>query len=305
MQVKYQRVALLQSTKDIEQIIAIFVIMRSEILKHGVHALVGGEGIPIILLPGWPQTAAAFSDVFESLCKNHQVWALDPPGTGDSSPSLDGYSTKSISRLLYESVGHVTASPYHLVGHDIGAWIAYTWAAQFPSSMISLTVLDSAIPGYFPSLSFPLPGPINLKLWQFSFNSLPDLPEILTQGREREFLNWIFNQKAGSPEKISQAKRELYISYYSKPGGMHNGFEFYRAQETSAAENVQLAEKKLKMPVLALGGQSGVGNGLMNSMKALAENVTGGTIEDCGHYVMEEQPEAVARWILDFFKTVE
>ena len=279
--------------------------MRSEKLLHGVHALVGGEGTPIILLPGWPQTVEAFSDIFEPLTRNHQVWALDPPGLGDSSPSSSGYTTQEISRILYESVGHLTKSPYHLVGHDIGAWIAYTWAAQFPSSIKSLTVLDSAIPGLGASLSFPLPEAINLKLWQFSFNSLPVLPEMLTQGREREFLNWVFDQKAGHPDRVSQSKRDRYIECYSRPGGMHIGFEYYRAVETSGVQNIKFAEKKLNMPVLALGGQSGTGEGFKMAMQKLAENVAGGQIDDCGHFMMEEQPEAVAKHILDFVKTVE
>jgi pimeloyl-ACP methyl ester carboxylesterase len=81
-----------------------------------------------------------------------------------------------------------TEGPYHLVGHDIGAWIAYAWAAQFPDRLKSLTLLDASVPGCSAPREFPLPYEANIKLWQFSFNALPELPEILTQGRESDFI---------------------------------------------------------------------------------------------------------------------
>ncbi len=281
-------------------------IWQTKTLLHGVHAFVGGEGIPIILLPGWPQTAEAYAEIFPSLSKHHQVWAIDPVGLGDSAPSTPGsYDTKTISKVLEEAIRTVVSEPYHLVGHDIGAWIAYAWAAQFPNSIRSLTVLDSAIPGLAPPISYPLPKEVNYKLWQFSFNSLPDLPEILTQGRERELLNWLFDHKAVHPDRISQAKRDRYIECYSRPGGMSHGFEYYRSVSESATQNVAFASgKKLQMPVLALGGSGGIGGVLRVSIERLAEDLRGGEITDCGHYVMEEQPEIVASRLLEFFQTV-
>lgn len=278
---------------------------QSKTLLHGVHAFVEGQGTPVVLLPGWPQTAEAYSEVFPVLSRYHQVWAIDPPGLGDSAWSVDGYDTRTISRILEESIRTAITGPYHLVGHDVGAWISYAWAAQFPGSIKSLTVLDSAIPGIASPLSFPPPEEANLKLWQFSFNRLPDLPEILTSGKERELLNWLFDRKADHPERISQAKRARYVECYARPGSMSQGFAYYRCVTISAVQNKMLAEKKLQMPVLALGGQSGVGKNLMVGMRSLAVDVQGGEIESCGHYVMEEQPEVVARRLLEFFRTVE
>lgn len=278
---------------------------QSKILLHGVRALVGGKGSPVILLPGWPQTAEAYSEVFPLLSRHHQVWAIDPPGLGESASSTNGYDTQAISRILEESIRTVITSPYHLVGHDIGAWISYAWAGQFPKSIKSLTVLDSAIPGLAAPLSFPLPDEANLKLWQFSFNRLPDLPEILTHGKERELLNWLFDRKAVHPKRISLAMRDRYVECYARPGNMSQGFAYYRSVTTSAVQNKKLAENKLQMPVLALGGQGGVGNNLMVAMESLADNVRGGEIESCGHYVMEEQPEIVASRLLEFFQVAE
>ena len=278
---------------------------KKQILAHGIHALSGGSGSLVVLLPGWPETVQAYADVFPMLAARHRVFALDLPGLGASAPSPEGYDTAHISKMLAEAVQGAAEGSYHLVGHDVGAWIAYAWAAQLPQRLKSLTLLDSAVPGCSTPQTFPLTFEVNVKLWQFSFNTLPDLPEMLTKGREREVLEWLIEHKAQHPERISQANREHYAGCYSKPGGMSRGFAYYRDASKSALQNVEFAKTKLLMPVLALGGAIGVGDHLRVSMQAIATHVEGGQIEDCGHYVMEEQPEAVSKRLLDFFEKVE
>jgi hypothetical protein len=83
----------------------------------------------------------------------------------------------------------------------------------------SLVLLDSALPGLVPPQAFPLPFEVNVKLWQLSFNTLPELPEILTKGRERELFDWLFRNKAKYPERVSIANRKRYVASYAKPGG--------------------------------------------------------------------------------------
>ena len=277
----------------------------SEMLEQRIHAFTGGEGTTVVLIPGWPETAEAYGDVFPLLAGSHRVICVDPPGLGDSAPSEAGFDTGTVSGMLKKSLQSLTAGAIHLVGHDVGAWIAYAWAAQFPGQVRSLTLLDSAVPGLAPPQSFPLPLETNIKLWQFSFNTLPDLPELLTKGRERELFDWLFNHKAVHPERVSVANRERYVDCYAKPGGMSRGFAYYRATKVSASQNLEFSKKKLPMPVLALGGSGGMGDNLRRIMEPLAVDVAGGAIEDCGHYVMEEQPEILARRLLDFLRRVE
>lgn len=272
---------------------------------HCIQAYTSGSGTPLVLLPGWPETADAYAEIFSSLAANYQVWALDPPGLGQSSPSASGYDTAAISSLLSEAISEVVTEPYHLVGHDVGGWIAYAWAAQYPQAVRSLTILDCAIPGAFPRLMYPLAHKANINLWQFSFNRLPDLPEILTKGKERELFDWLFDVKTQHPERITETKRNFYVEAYSRPGRMRLGFEYYRAFDRSAEQNKAFAETKLKMPVLALGGQSAVGGGVKACLEGVAEDVTGGVVEDCGHYLMEEQPAFVAERLVEFFRGVD
>ncbi|KAL2871441.1 alpha/beta fold hydrolase [Aspergillus lucknowensis] len=271
-------------------------------LLHGIRAIVGGQGPPLILVPGWPQTAEAFSKIFEPLSAHYQFFALDPPGIGDSLPPTNGYDTANVSKLMAEAIHEVVKDkPYHLVGHDIGAWIAYPWAAQFQSRIKSLSILDAGVPGFLPPLQYPLSSQANLRLWQFSFNALPELPEILTGGRERELLTWFFNLKTVRPAEFPQDHFEQYVEAYSRPGAMTRGFEYYRAYEMSAKQNLEFAKTPLGIPVLALGGAAAVGSGMVQLARSFSTNVSGGAIEDCGHFLPEEQPSAVVQRLLEFW----
>ncbi|MCJ1413653.1 hypothetical protein MMC19_007775 [Ptychographa xylographoides] len=270
-----------------------------------IHALTGGVGTPVVLVPGWPQTADAYEDVFSALAERHRVLSIDPPGLGNSGPSETGYDTEAISTLLNEALQPHMEEAFHLVGHDVGAWIAYAWAAQFPGRIKSLTLLDSALPGLTAPRSFPLPSEVNVKLWQFSFNTLPELPETLTAGREGELFDWLIDHKAVHPERISAAHRQRYAECYALPGAMSRGFAYYRAAALSGVQNAEFGKHKLPMPVLALGGSAAIGDTLRQSLEALAVHVEGGVIDDCGHYMMEEQPEEVSRRLLEFFARVE
>ena len=133
-----------------------------------------------------PETAEADTEVFPALSERHRTFSIDPPGLGESNAPTTEYDTAIISKLLEESLRPVLGASYHLVGYDVGAWIAY---AQFPSCVKNLTLLDAAIPGLAAQQTYPLPYEANLKMWQFSFNVLPELPEVLTKGRERELSN--------------------------------------------------------------------------------------------------------------------
>lgn len=169
--------------------------------------------------------------------------------------------------------------------------------------------MDATILGFVPEASFPLPYEANIKSFQFAFNRLPDLPEILTVGRERQLLDWLFDQKSVHPERITQARRDIYVNAYSRPGAMSRGFAYYRDFLASAEANQSaMAKELLDVPVMTVGGDHAAGE----AMKPVPANVTkqmslsrSVSLEDCGHYLMEEQPEACARAILDFISHTE
>ena len=132
------------------------------------------------------------------------------------------------------------------------------------------------------------------------FHNVRDLPEALVTGRERIYLTW-FYRTAYNPTAITEADIDEYVRCYSAPGALRAGFEYYRAVFDDAEHNKDGPNNKLKMPVLALGGERGFGAIAKRSMEQLAENVRGGVIEKCGHWTPEERPEYLSEQLLAFF----
>jgi pimeloyl-ACP methyl ester carboxylesterase len=161
-----------------------------------------------------------------------------------------------------------------------------------------LVILDVAIPGA--GLEQIPQASRRGGLWHISFHGVRDLPEVLVAGRERTYLSW-FYRTAYNPTAISEEDIDEYVRCYSAPGGMRAGFEYYRAIWDDVDHNKENAKTKLKMPVLALGGKYGFGKRTLSSMQALAEDVRGGEIDHCGHWISEEQPEYLVSQLLSFF----
>jgi pimeloyl-ACP methyl ester carboxylesterase len=129
-----------------------------------------------------------------------------------------------------------------------------------------------------------------------------------TEGREKEYLSWHYQNLAYNPAAITQADRNEYVSHYAAPGGMRAGFEHYRAIPQDAIQNQNYSKTNLTMPVLAIGGgyiPALGGNITMSAaeygMRILAQNVTGITVPNSGHYIQEEQPVILVKILDNFF----
>ncbi len=131
-----------------------------------------------------------------------------------------------------------------------------------------------------------------------------DLPEILTVGRERQLFDWLFQQKSARLDRVPQANRNHYVEAYARPGAMSRGFAYYRVVAQSARQNKVIQQNEVADARACTGGSSATGDRLQSAVEPLALHVEGGAIKDCGHYVMEEQPEIVAEQLLRFFNKV-
>ncbi|WP_445682410.1 alpha/beta fold hydrolase [Radicibacter daui] len=288
------------------------IFSRRSVRLPDVHLnfVEGGAGEPLLLIPGWPQSWYTWRHVMPLLAQaGRRVIALDPRGLGDSSRPAGGYDLGTVAgdiRQFMTALGIDGAGPVDVAGHDIGAWIGYALAAEHPDAVRRLAVFDSALPG----ISEPPPPGIpaqdaNVKTWHFGFNRLDDLPEILLAGREREFLSWLFAAKATRREAIAPDDLAEYVRVNSLPGAIRSAMAYYRAALSAEglAANRQRGTRKLAIPVLAFGADNGVGLALLNTMKLVADNVSGGVFTSCGHYMPEEAPRAVAEQLLGFMPT--
>lgn len=112
-------------------------------------------------------------------------------------------------------------------------------------------------------------------------------------------MDHLLTAMVAGPGCITAEDKAEYGRGLRKPGGLHGSFGRYRDALTTATRSREATAAKLRQPVLALNGQFGH-PGVLGQMRLVAEDVSGETIPFCGHRLAEEQPEAVARAILDF-----
>jgi pimeloyl-ACP methyl ester carboxylesterase len=264
-----------------------------------MHYVIGGKGDPVVLLHGWPETWYEWRNIIpELIANNYTVIAPDMRGLGDSEKPQTGYDTKTLAEDIYQLVKKLGYSKIYLVAHDWGGPVAYSYAAAHPEDLRKMIILDTLLPGF----GFEEAGNFSPNgIWHFSFHAVRDLPEKLIDGKEDIYLNWFYdwtyNQSAITPED-----REEYIKQYSKPGAMRAGFEYYRAVFEDAEQNKEYAKEKLEIPILTIGGEAAIGNYTTTSFQKVANNVTGITLPNTGHFIPEERPNFLTKQILDFFK---
>jgi pimeloyl-ACP methyl ester carboxylesterase len=265
-----------------------------------LHYRRSGQGEPVVLLHGIPQTSHEWRYVIPRLAERHTVIAPDLRGLGDSSRPPGAYDKKTLGADIAALViDHLGFKKFHLVGHDWGGPVAFSVAAHHPDAVRTLTILDVVIPG--DGGDFSQGG----RRWHHAFFRTLDLPEQLCFGREEMVINWLFENYGHRANCISEADKAEFLRTYKKPGAFRALLEIYRALPRDAEDNrnILLRKGKLKMPVLALGGDKsfGRGNECIESLHRVAENVRGGIVRDCGHWIAEEQPDFLIEQLLALY----
>ena len=264
-----------------------------------LHYVTAGQGFPVVLLHGWPQSWYEWRHIMPELAGQYRVIAPDLRGLGDSSRPLTGYDKKTVGNDVWRLLESLGISEFFLVGHDWGGPTAYAIAAAHPDAVRKLAILDVTIPG---------DGSPNIsqggRRWHHAFHQTLDLPEALVQGREDIYFGWFYRNYGNRVNAIPDADIAEYLRTYRQPGALRAGFAYYRAIPQDIADNLAISERfKLPMPVLALGGDSAWGRRMevVESMRRMATDVQGGVIENCGHWMPEEQPEELLRRLRAFF----
>jgi pimeloyl-ACP methyl ester carboxylesterase len=278
---------------------------RSDIVEGSqIHFVEGGdqEGEVVVLLAGFPQSWFAWRKVMPHLSKRFRVIAVDLPGQGDSARPASGYDTQTIAGMVHQFLVQQGVSRAYLAGHDIGAWVAFTFAAKFGSTLKGLALLDAGIPGVTLPDALPTAPERAIRTWHFGFHSIPDLPEILIEGKEREYVEWHLLRKSANLGTFSNEDIDEYARVFSANDGVKAALNFYRSVGLSAAQNKALClDGKLTVPLLAVGADQGSIPDMAGPLRQFAENVTGATIKGSGHFIPEEQPAALAQELLSFF----
>ena len=269
-----------------------------EIATNGttLHVRVGGSGPAIVLLHGFGDTGDMWAPVAAGLVANHTVIVPDLRGMGLSAHPDTGYTKKNEALDIAGVMDALKVQKADLVTHDIGNMVGYALAAQYPARITKWVVIDAPLPGIDPIWQAQLSNP---KAWHFNFHG-PD-EERLVAGRERIYLDRFYNELSAHPERIDEATRAHYAALYARPHAIHDAFEQFVAFPQDGVDNRAFAAKgKLPMPVLALGAEKSYGLTMADDLKQVAANVKGGVVPDSGHWIMEENPGATTKLVLDF-----
>ncbi|HWY06230.1 MAG TPA: alpha/beta hydrolase [Candidatus Acidoferrales bacterium] len=259
------------------------------------HYLTAGHGPAAILLHGYTQTSLMWRPIIPLLAEKFTVIAPDLPGIGDSGIPADGLDMKSAATRVHALAKSLGIEKARVVGHDIGLMVAYAYAAQFPSEVEKLVVMDAFLPGVAGWEDvYNNPG-----IWHFRFNG--PTPEALVRGRERIYFEHYWNDfAADKTHSISEADRVAYAAAYARPGRMRAGWAYFVSFPQAAKDFAVLSQTKLNMPVLAIGGEKANGTLLGQQMKLVATNATMVVLKNTGHWVLEEQPKQTTGALLNF-----
>ena len=256
-----------------------------------LHAVTGGDGPPLMLVHGWPQTWYAWRMLMPTLAQDFSVVAVDQRGIGLSDKPQHGYDTATLASDLVALMDVLGHSRFALYGTDVGMPIAYALAADHRNRVDRLVVSEAPLPGISPSPPLFLPPQLNERLWHLAFNQLPEINEQLVTGREDIFFGAEFDASAGTKKLPRDTVRYYIDTLAADPDHLRGSFGFYRALPTSIAQNEQRKTRRLTLPVLAIGGAESSGEGVANTMKLTADDVQTLVIPGCGHWVAEQAPD--------------
>lgn len=263
-----------------------------------LHAVIGGKGPPLLLVHGWPQNWYAWRLLMPALAQDFEVIAVDQRGIGLSDKPAGGYDTGTLAGDLAAMMSALGHKRFAVVGHDTGFAISYALAADHPDRVDRAVLLE--IPGPPMTSASPpvfVPSPVNNKLWHIPFLRAESLPEQLVKAREGAFFGYEFAIQGGN---VSGDAINYYVDLVSEPGALPGSFGFYRALDATLAQNEKRKATKLKMPVLAIGGERSYGVHVGEAMSQLAENVQSIVVPGAGHWLAEEAPEAVLEALTPF-----
>jgi len=265
-----------------------------------LHYVSGGPetGPLVVLLHGWPQTWYTWRNVMPRLAHaGYHVVAVDYRGAGESEKPLTAYDKATMAADIRALVGQLGTRKVILVGRDIGVMVAYAYAAQWPSEVAKLVMLDVPVPATTAwNEAKARPDP---ELWHFGLHQQRDIAEMLVTGHEYAYIRDFYKKRAYQP--VADSDIAVYASAYAAPGGLRAGFELYRAFPEDERRFAEFKRHKLPMPVLALAGDKSNGIVELNMARELASDVRGTVAPDTGHWLPDENPAFLSDQLLAFF----
>jgi pimeloyl-ACP methyl ester carboxylesterase len=266
-----------------------FSSAHAEVNGTRLHYVRGGAGPAIILIHGFPEDWVAYKAIMPRLAERFTVVAVDLPGIGRSEPARGGYETANLAEHIHALAEALALKRPYLVGHDLGALTTYAYVRRYPDSLRGAMILDVPVPGiagWDEALA---------ENWLVRFIQVPGLAEQMVPGRQAAFLGWCYDIGQFTPEQ-----RAYYIERYDEPQ-LHAAFEIYRGFPKDGEWNAAQTAPNAVPLVVAVGEISFFAPFLTTFVegyraKGMA-HVESARIPAAGHYLLSENPDAVAALI--------
>jgi len=271
---------------------------------------IGGrpEGHPVLLWHGFLGTSFSWHKVMPLLADaGCYVLAPDMRGFGDSAKpeGTDGYDGNSLAdefRTLVRQINFGSGRPVTIAAHDMGAPPALLWAARYPSEIATLFYIEAPVmlEDILKRIIVYTPEAMkNGSMWWWILPLAPGVPERLIVGHEHAFLTWFYQSATVDPASIEASTVEEYLRTFSGSEGVLGALGVYRAAFTTIDQTTPLTGNKVRTPVVALGGRKGLGGRVKEMVERVAESVTGDVIDSSGHFLPEEAPLELVRFLLN------
>ena len=269
-----------------------FVSTTAQVNGTTLHYVSGGKGRAIFLLHGFPQDWYAFHRIMPRLAKQFTVVAVDLRGIGGSAASAGGYDVANMAKDIHELAEQLHLENVYVAGHDIGGMVAYAFVRLYPETSRGVMMLDAPLPGLGPWEEIKA----NPVAWHINFHQVPELPERLLAGRQRIYFRYFL-----APNTFSDPDVGHYVESYAGPEHLRSLLEIYRA--FPADEKFDAAQgTAINVPLVVATGGNSPFEKLMPSIAASLRahgcaKVKIEVIKNGVHYLVEEQPDAVAELI--------
>lgn len=269
-----------------------FVSDTAQVNATTLHYIRGGAGPTVILLHGFPEDWYEYRRVIPRLAERFTVMAVDLRGLGGSAVTTDGYDAANMAEDVHQLAERLHLGHVYLVGHDIGGMVAYAFVRRYPETSRGAMLIDVPLPGIGPWDAVKA-DPF---AWHILFHQTPDLPEQLLAGRETIYFRYFLDRNTFSDAEVAR-----YARAYAAPEHLRAMLEIYRAFPANEKFNAA-QQSAIGVPLVLAPGENSPFEKLMPSIAAALQahgcaNVKVEAVKDSVHYVVDEQPEAVAELI--------
>jgi pimeloyl-ACP methyl ester carboxylesterase len=268
-----------------------------------MHYVAQGEGPLVVLLHGFPEFWYSWRHQIPFLAKKYRVVAPDMRGYNETDKPGAGYDVDTLAEDIVCLIRHLGAEKAIVMAHDWGGGVAYHLAYRNPEVLDKLVIMNAPHPFHLMK-ALRSSGAQRRKSWYMFFFQLPLIPEASLKANNYYVIKRIFSRSTVRKEAFTGEDIEKYMEAWGKPGALNRGINYYRMAFRKGTGLWRFYQgKKIQAPTLIIWGEKDafLGMELTRDLEQYsAAPLSIKHIPKCGHWVQQEAPEEVNRYLGEF-----